>query len=165
MPQKRIKPGRADRIKTLTICRLLLISYHYKLQVTSNGQIHRGFPFTFGAPPKHLTRVIFNPKLTKVHCKIMSAGHKYQGNDYKGVRACLHCNINKTTTWTNAKEHKATFENIWLTPSFASQEKQAAKSKERTGTMIAFLDKAGKWTGEKSQCGKTTGASKKQPLE
>ena len=74
----------------------------------------------------------------------MSVGHMYQESNYKDIGACLCCNINKTTTWTNAKRYGATLKNIWLAPGFVSQEEQAAKSKERMGTMIAFLNKAGK---------------------
>ena len=96
MSQKRIDPHRADRIKTLTICGFLPVRYHYKLQLTSNNQIHPEFRFMFGALPEHPIQVISNPELTKVHCRIISAGHTYQGSNYKNVKACLRCNINET---------------------------------------------------------------------
>ena len=109
-------------IATSTIYRLLPTRYHYKLHVTSNDQIYPGLLFMFGTLPKHPTWVISNPKLTKVHCRIMFARHMYQESNFKGVGACFHCNINKTITWTHAKEHKTTLENIWLAPGFASKQ-------------------------------------------
>ena len=102
----------AKKPTMLTICGPLLTHYHYKLQVTSNGQIHPGFLFMFGASPKHLTQVISNPELTKVHCKIMFAGHTYRKKDYKRVSACMRCNIIGTITWIDAKRHKAAPKNI-----------------------------------------------------
>ena len=126
-----------------TICKLLPTRYHYKLQVTSNSQIHPGFLFTFGKPLEHLTQAISNPKLTKIHCNIMTAGHTFRERHYKGVDACMHCNITGTITWTDAKRHRAALKNIWLAPSFASQGDWTAKSKELMDRMTAFLNKAG----------------------
>ena len=137
-------PQTANRATNPTIYGLLPTCYHYKLRVTSNGRIFLGFLFTFGAPPKHPTRVLSNLELTKVICEILSARHIYRKNNYKGVGACLRCNITGTTTRIDAKRHRDAPKNIWHAPGFTSQEDQLAKSKERTNRMIAFLDKAGK---------------------
>ena len=141
MAPERKNPQMANKPTIPTIYGFLPLHYHYKLQVTSNGQIHPGF--LFGAPPEHLTRVSSNPKLTKMHCRIMSAGHMYCRSDYKRVSACIHCNITGTITWINKKGHRAALKNIWLAPGFTSQEDQLAKAKKYINRMIAFFDKVG----------------------
>ena len=67
-------PRTAKQPATPTICGLLLTRYHYRLQVTSNGQIHPVFLFTFGVPLEHSIQAISNPLLIKIHCSIMTAG-------------------------------------------------------------------------------------------